>query len=84
MDELDLLSLSRARQLAADGTARAIRVSAALSLGDVARQLGTSAATVLRWERGDRVPHGQLAILYGKLLEQLMRQSAHTFEAGEK
>ena len=34
------------------------------------------ASTVLRWERGEHLPHGELAAGYARLLEELTRSQA--------
>ncbi len=64
------ITLAIARQLVADGTARDLRVFAHLSLGDVARAVGTSPTTVLRWERG-RGPTGDVGLRYAVFLARL-------------
>lgn len=64
------ITLSVARQMVADGTARELRMAARLSLGDVARAVGTSPTTVLRWERG-RGPTGDVGVRYAVLLARL-------------
>lgn len=56
------------RHLARTGEARRRRVAARLSLAEVADELDVSAATVSRWERGERLPKGSRAIAYGALL----------------
>lgn len=68
----DLEDLARLRALLKSGAARSIRLAADLSLGEFARALGTSKTTVLRWERGERVPRGELAAAYWRLLRTLM------------
>jgi len=58
------------------GAARAVRVGAGLSLGEMGRGVGpgVSPSTVLRWERGDRTPRGELAVSYLELLDRLAAQ----------
>ena len=72
MDLDDLQELSALRALLRSGAARSIRTAADLSLGEVAQVLGTSKTSILRWERGERVPRGDLALAYWRLLQQLM------------
>jgi len=68
----DLMALSRARSYAASGMARELRRGAKLSLGEVARAIGAhSAATVQRWEAGERRPSGGVGARYGRLLHEL-------------
>lgn len=73
-DLTDLQELSRLRALLRSGAARSIRTAAGLSLGEVAKPLGVSKTSVLRWERGDHVPRGELALAYWQLLQSLMRE----------
>lgn len=65
------MRLARVRQLCATGEGRRIREGGRLSLGEVARAIGTSATTVWRWEHLERTPRGELALQYLQLLEQL-------------
>jgi transcriptional regulator with XRE-family HTH domain len=60
------------RRLARNGGARVIRESAGLSASEVARELNKSPATVSRWERGERVPRGEAAEHWARLLRQLV------------
>lgn len=48
-----------------------IRAQAGLSLADIATPVGVSPTTILRWERGERSPHGEAALRYADLLDQL-------------
>jgi DNA-binding transcriptional regulator YiaG len=70
----DAEALARVRRLTRSGAARMIRVSAGLSLAEMGAPIPASASTVLRWERGERAPHGERAIRYGELLDRLARQ----------
>jgi DNA-binding XRE family transcriptional regulator len=64
-------ALVRIRRLTATGTARAIRVSAGLSLAELAKEVGVAPGTVLRWERAERAPHGEKAVAYAEVLDRL-------------
>ena len=66
----DVLVLALMRRLVSDGSARALREQAGLSLSDVARAIDTSPTTIWRYERGRR-PHGDVAQRYARLLAQL-------------
>jgi transcriptional regulator with XRE-family HTH domain len=70
----ELVRLTRVRGLAADGTARKLRLEAGLSLGEVAEHVGVGIPTVSRWEQGERRPRGRFALRYGALLEALARE----------
>ena len=74
MDVDSLAELARVRALVGTGAARPIRKSAGLSLGEVAGSIGVSPGTVLRWENGERIPRGQAAVAYGRLLTTLIDQ----------
>jgi transcriptional regulator with XRE-family HTH domain len=70
---LDVIGLTRARKWAASGLARELREASKVSMGEVARAVGAhSAATVQRWETGERQPSGELGARYGRLLDELM------------
>ncbi|MHB1539280.1 MAG: helix-turn-helix domain-containing protein [Solirubrobacteraceae bacterium] len=68
------LALAQGRIAASSGHARAVRLAAGLSLYDVARAIGTSAASVSRWESGVCLPRGELAVRYGGLVTALAQQ----------
>lgn len=67
----EVQELARVRRLLRSGQAQLIRREADVSQGDVARALGVAPATVSRWEAGTRIPRGQIARNYGRLLEGL-------------
>lgn len=69
----DLLALRRVRALVRSGSAMAVRVSAGLSRSEVARAAQVSERALFRWEKGERVPHGDAALRYGRVLDVLMR-----------
>lgn len=74
MSALDMITapaIAVARRLAANGTARQIRLAAGLSLYDVARDVGVRAGTVSRWETAQRVPRGEAAVRWAELLRDL-------------
>jgi len=59
------------RQLrSAPATARALRQQAGLTQAEVGEALGVSSVAVCRWERGERVPQGDLAVRYLALLQE--------------
>ncbi len=67
------MQVSRARALVSSGAARSVRLGARLSLWELAGQIGCAPSTVLRWERGDRIPRGGLAVRYVEALDTLMK-----------
>jgi hypothetical protein len=71
-------ALSRVRRLAKTGVARALRVSNGLSLAEMGASCDppVPASTILRWESGDHVPHGDRALGYARLLAELARDDA--------
>jgi DNA-binding transcriptional regulator YiaG len=69
----DAVKLTRMRRLADSGAARAIRESAGLSLSEASRGAGVNRITIHRWETGQRRPHGDAALRYLDLLEELSR-----------
>ena len=71
-DPDDLVDLQKVRALGQSGALRLIRGS--LSLREIADVVDVAPSTVLRWERGERVPHGPAALRYGRLLQKLMQK----------
>ena len=67
-----LLVITNLRDVCRSGAARALRLSAGLSLQDVSKATGTAVSTLWRWETGDRKPLATPAALrYAELLEAL-------------
>ena len=56
----------------ASGRATEIRTAAGVSQSDVARSIGASRSTVASREQGRRMPRGELADRYSKLLAALL------------
>jgi DNA-binding transcriptional regulator YiaG len=71
MQRSEVERLVLARQLAASGEARRIRLAAGLSLNDIATQAEVTAAAVWKWETGARRPSGVGALKYLRTLERL-------------
>lgn len=61
----------KAAQLPAPAMRRTIRKAARVTLAEMAAELGVSAVTVLRWERGTSEPRRERAIAYRRLLDSL-------------
>jgi transcriptional regulator with XRE-family HTH domain len=71
-EKLDLVKVATARDACRNGAGRALRLSAGLSLREVAEEVGAGdPSTVLRWEKGQRRPRGVMAERYGDLLDRL-------------
>lgn len=68
--------LSHLRALTQSGEARAIRERARLALSDIAQSIDADPSSVGRWERGERLPRGEVALKYARLLERLARGQA--------
>jgi transcriptional regulator with XRE-family HTH domain len=72
LTESELLKRLRARRslpLAAER--RQIRLDAGASLRDIAREIGVSPTSVIRWERG--ASPGVHTVAYGELLDEFKR-----------
>lgn len=70
----ELLERLRARRtLPPAATRRQIRVDAGASLRDVAREIGVSATSVIRWERGSSP--GTHTAAYARLLDEFRRMA---------
>ncbi len=74
MTTTQLQEVRFAREWAASGAAKAIREGAGLSLGEVARSLGVSPSSVLRWERAEFRPRERVAARYAALLRDMMER----------
>lgn len=68
---MGLVDELRAAQLPPPPVRRARREAAGASLRDFGRELGVSAMTVFRWERGDATPRRDRAVAYRQLLDEL-------------
>lgn len=76
MNTEETIQLSKVRALTASGMARSIRISAKLSLPEVAEAVGVSAAAVYRWEKDERRPTGEAAIRYLVFLTKLVEDGS--------
>ena len=63
----------RQQSLPSPDKRRWLRIGAGLSQADIARSLGTSAASVSRYETGDREPRGRIRDKYIEACEELAR-----------
>jgi DNA-binding transcriptional regulator YiaG len=70
---MDAMRLTRVRRLVESGAARAIRESAGLSLSEASAGANVNRITIHRWEHGQRKPHGEAALRYLALLEELSK-----------
>ena len=68
---MDLSRVIQGRQALADGTGKALRRQAGLSLAELAAAVGVNAATVYRWEQGTTRPSADAAERYALALETL-------------
>lgn len=69
MDYMDVIRLAEVRLRARE--ARAIRLAAGLTVGDMARALGVTPGAVSRWERGLARPRGDAALRWHAVLSAL-------------
>jgi DNA-binding transcriptional regulator YiaG len=70
MDDL-VAEVRAARRLPSPATARAIRLSAGVTVTRMAAELGVHRVTLHRWEAGTRTPHGRQRAEYADLLRRL-------------
>lgn len=68
----------KVRQWIATGRARKLRHAAGLSMAAAGRDCEVEAASILRWERGDRAPRGRNVGAYFRLLTRLEQAIGHT------
>jgi transcriptional regulator with XRE-family HTH domain len=70
-----------ARRAAKSGVARLIRESAGMSITELADELGVTPGAVSLWERGRRVPRGEVAERYAQVLRGLIGGEAKSEES---
>ena len=74
MNQDDPLDIAYGRKVCTKGLARMLRLSAGLSLRDIANAVGTSEASVSRWERERRGPaNARIAAALGRLYRSLLQ-----------
>jgi transcriptional regulator with XRE-family HTH domain len=71
MNANEALLVARARRAVQDGRARSVRLAAGLSQHEIGAVVRVTAAAVSRWESGVRLPRGEAAVRYAKLLDRL-------------
>jgi DNA-binding transcriptional regulator YiaG len=68
----EVVAISIVRRAASDGVTRRVRELAKVSLEEMARSVGVSAQSVLRWELGRRSPRTGAAVRYTHAIELLL------------
>jgi DNA-binding transcriptional regulator YiaG len=63
--------LAKVRRLIASGQAKELRIAGGLSLSEAGAPVPADASTVWRWENGKRMPRGDAALRYLRVLEML-------------
>lgn len=63
--------LAEIRRLVASGEARRIREAAHIRGAELARHIKASQSAVSRWESGERLPTGEMAVRYLRVLRTL-------------
>ncbi len=67
----EIIEIAKARALARNGEAQAIRERNHLTITEVAKEIEVSTSTVMRWEKGERSPRGDAALRFGRLMHKL-------------
>lgn len=70
-DDYEVLATAALVRHLRDGSAQEVRHGAGLGLGQVARAVGVTPATIWRWEHLKRTPRGAAAVRYFELLRKL-------------
>ncbi len=76
MTHHDLQALTTMRAALTSGEAEALRRRAGLSRAELGAAVGVSREAVQKWELGDRIPRGDAALRYARLLARLAGQAA--------
>jgi transcriptional regulator with XRE-family HTH domain len=69
----DMVRIARLRADVQARRVRPVRQNAGLSQREVAAAIQVSPSTIAQWERAARLPHGEAALRYAALLQQLRR-----------
>lgn len=77
MTPQDLIDIGRCRALARDGGAESIRLTAGITMTEMAEAVGVSPATIWRWEKGHRHPDRRSALKYLRVLDALAQLGGH-------
>jgi DNA-binding transcriptional regulator YiaG len=67
----EAMELANVRQLIVSGRAQSIREAARLTRSEVGSAIGVTGAAVALWENQGRMPRGDNALAYGRLLASL-------------
>jgi transcriptional regulator with XRE-family HTH domain len=67
----DLVKIADARDHARSGAGRLVRLTAGISLREMAREIGVDPSALLRWERGEHRPTGAAAARWVDELHRL-------------
>lgn len=71
----ELVQLTVARRHAKEGTGRAIRVAAGLSMREIADAIGASESRLSRWETDNARPTGEPAVRWAEVLAELEKHA---------
>jgi transcriptional regulator with XRE-family HTH domain len=74
MRKQQLTRLAWIRSMCKSGAARSIRKAANLSLPEMAGAVPCAVSTLWRWEAGERLPSGKLALRYAAVVEALLEK----------
>ena len=67
----EVIEIAKARAMARNGDAQAIRERNHLTMTEIAREMNVSISTIMRWENGERSPRGDAALRFGRLMHKL-------------
>lgn len=80
MTASDLFLIAEAREAARSGRGRRLREALELAQTEVAAAVKVSSPTISRWEDGTRVPSGERAVRWAKLLRAFEKRLAERAE----
>jgi DNA-binding XRE family transcriptional regulator len=67
----DLELIAEGREAAQSGAGEALRKAARLTRAEIAERIPVDPTTVLRWERGTRLPRSEAAMRYALIMRRL-------------
>lgn len=73
----DMVLAQQGREMARTGAARVLREGAGVTVEDMARAIGASVRSLIRWEHGDVLPRARHGAAWARILRELAQPAWH-------